>query len=59
MIILMRECDSKYSENCFNRAFMITQSRKIKPIRFASGCFKASCLLFVVILNVDIHSVAW
>ena len=28
-IILMRKCDSKYKEICFNRAFIITQSRKI------------------------------
>ena len=24
----MQECDSKYREICFNRAFVITQSRK-------------------------------
>ena len=28
-IILMKKCDSKYRETCFNRAFIITQSRKI------------------------------
>ena len=28
-IILMREFDRKHEEICFNRAFIITQSRKI------------------------------
>ena len=28
-IILMQECDSEDEETCFNRAFVITQTRKI------------------------------
>ena len=37
MIILMRKCDSKYREICFNREFIITQGRKIKQIRVCFG----------------------
>ena len=36
-IILMRKCDSKYREIYFKRAFIITQRRKIKQIRFCLG----------------------
>ena len=36
---------------CFNRAFIITQSRKYNKSVFASGCFKTSCLPFVEIVD--------
>ena len=51
----MRKCDSKYREIFFNKAFIITQSRKIKQRnpclpRVASRRLVASCLPFVEIM---------
>ena len=55
-VVPMQKCDSKYGEICVNRAIIIThraEKYNMKSV-FASGCFKTSCLPFVVISNVDI-----
>ena len=51
-IILMRERDSKYWEIYFNRAFIITWSRKniTNQCLPRVACFKTSCLPFVGIM---------
>ena len=53
----MRKCDSKCREICFNRAFIITRSRKIKQRnpclpRVASRRLAASCLPFAEIMSI-------
>ena len=51
-IILMRKCDSKHREICFNRAFIKNITKKSM---FASGCFKTSCCVLCTVRwdNVD------
>ena len=49
MIILVQNCDSKYREICFNRAFIITQNQKYKKeIRVSLGMLQDFLLHLVL-----------